>query len=515
MKDNLETLKVFDEIANPIVVLNSLSEVIYYNLSFLTYSKTKPRNYKKKITLGEIFDFADIEISEYISGCINDAKLLKTSEIEFKTIDKTHSSIATISFSPIIINSQNSVVVSFNDVTEEVSLQRKYKENVRVLKESHELLLHEHKLITMGEMAAEMAHEVNNPLAIISGNIQLLEFSLIKKNINEKEKITNVNNAVERIAKIVKGMKGLSRGSGDEESLFDLTTVANETVDLFKSVAKSKFEVVKDYSNEKIEVLGDPVRMQQVLTNLLTNAEDSLENQDKKVITVSIKYCPPSIKLEVSDTGCGIPDELREKIFEGFFTTKEIGKGTGLGMGVISTIVENMNGTLSLDSTVGKGTTFKMRFPIPGDLLINSIDSSIDDSDNVLPLEDFSKIGKILVVEDEEDIREILECFLEDEKADITLVGDAETALEKLKTEDFRIVMTDFRLPGKTGLDLAMDIKSQYADKNISVILVSGSVSTAKKENHKIEFAVFDEVIEKPFTDIEIKNKVKAALKAG
>lgn len=228
---------------------------------------------------------------------------------------------------------------------------------------------HQSKLASIGELSASIAHEINNPLTIALGNLELYQREVKRKNL-ETESLTKFIQkqkvAFDRIKRIVTSLRTYSR-SDENQSLEDfiLKDSLKEVFLLIQDIyKKNNVDLAFNYPDEGIKIHGIPGEFQQVLLNLIKNAKDSLEESEKKEISVSVEVLSPEeLVIKIKDTGSGIDDEIKEKIFEQFFTSKPVGVGTGLGLGICRDIIEHMGGTIRFESEKEIGTTFFIRLP--------------------------------------------------------------------------------------------------------------------------------------------------------
>lgn len=263
------------------------------------------------------------------------------------------------------------------------------------LKSSHEQILHQEKLASIGQLAAGVAHEINNPIGYISSNlgslnryfIKLEEFHskesavfklLDKHEINElnqlkkklkidfiledtKDLIEESVEGIDRIKKIVMGLKNFSRKDQDDFCKANINNCLEDTLHIIWNELKYKVTLKKEF-DDLPQISCYPQQLNQVFMNILINAGHAIEDQG--TITIKTWEENDSIYVRISDTGCGIPQENIDKIFEAFFTTKGPGKGTGLGMSIVAEIIKKHNGKIKVKSEVGKGTEFTLSFPI-------------------------------------------------------------------------------------------------------------------------------------------------------
>ncbi|OPX41411.1 MAG: hybrid sensor histidine kinase/response regulator [Desulfobacteraceae bacterium 4484_190.3] len=225
------------------------------------------------------------------------------------------------------------------------------------------------RLASLGTLAVGVAHEINNPLAIIKESAGWMKLILKKtddagmpRKKDFEMALSKIETGIERARRITHQLLGTVKKSDSVYSEVNLMELANETVQLVGSEAKNKdVEIVKKIDPDMGSIWSDPYRLRQVLINLLTNAVHATGSNGK--ITMSIEPDGENVSIAVSDTGHGIPRENMEKIFEPFFTTKSPGKGTGLGLFVIRGIIDKLGGEISVESQVGEGTSFCITLP--------------------------------------------------------------------------------------------------------------------------------------------------------
>lgn len=227
---------------------------------------------------------------------------------------------------------------------------------------------HAAKLASIGEMAAGVVHEINNPLTIVKSNVKFIK-DILNRNghlsVELIEKIQKVNIATERIIEIVKGLRNFSRSDESQFTNFDFGQLIDETVGLVREIySKEGIHLTyEDNISEPISYHGNRGRIQQVILNLITNAKDATEKNEVRNIEVHFEQKNHSYFISVKDNGSGIPEELRSKIFEPFFTTKEANKGTGIGLAMVQSIVREHHGQIKINSKTGEGTEFLIEFP--------------------------------------------------------------------------------------------------------------------------------------------------------
>jgi two-component system NtrC family sensor kinase len=237
---------------------------------------------------------------------------------------------------------------------------------------SDEVLLHESKMAALGKMAAGVAHEINNPLAVIGEEAGWMKDLLKEEDIAKsqnfqefQESIKKIEYHASRVKKVTHRLLGFARRMEPTVEKVMVNTVLEECVSFLENEARYRnITIEKELSPDIPAIPSDPSQLQQVFLNLLNNSIDAIGKDGR--VTLHTEYQPQSnyIVVKVSDTGPGIPKEVLAKIFDPFFTTKEVGKGTGLGLSISYSIIEKLGGTITVDSQMGQGTTFTIALPI-------------------------------------------------------------------------------------------------------------------------------------------------------
>lgn len=234
-------------------------------------------------------------------------------------------------------------------------------------KELEGLMITSSKMSSLGEMASSIAHEINNPLLIISGRNEMLRWNIENKNF-EVEKLVNLlinqQSAVDRISKIIKSLRRFSRdGSDDPYEKISVKKIIDNTISFcLQKIRNSEIDLHIEPIDSEVKIECQEVQLSQVLLNLINNAVDALSEQNDPKIIIKVDANEQDISITCSDNGSGIPEKVLSKIFKPFYTTKPIGKGTGLGLSLSKEIIETHNGSFSVNIIDGF-TCFKMTLP--------------------------------------------------------------------------------------------------------------------------------------------------------
>ncbi|MEZ0391506.1 MAG: ATP-binding protein [Pseudobdellovibrionaceae bacterium] len=251
-----------------------------------------------------------------------------------------------------------STIVTFSDIGE-------MKKSQKIILEQQSRLEATAKLTALGEMAAGVAHEINNPLAIILGKVFLIRKALQTQKMEPIEEcLEKISKTVERIQRIVKGLQTFATG-GEQDPFqkINLKDLVEDAISYCQDkIERNKVQIQLDF-NEDIALECRPIQMSQVLVNLIQNSCDAIENRDDRWIRIWGRSAHEILVLTVTDSGPGIPEDLQKKLMQPFFTTKEVGKGTGLGLSITKGLINSHMGRFWLNSSAPH-TSFVIELPL-------------------------------------------------------------------------------------------------------------------------------------------------------
>ncbi|HKJ98584.1 MAG TPA: ATP-binding protein [Desulfotignum sp.] len=254
-------------------------------------------------------------------------------------------------------------------------LQKMVEERTRQLKESHEQLLHQDKMASLGKLSSSVVHEINNPVAGILNLVLLSKRILKEDSITESELgvfqqyLDLMETEIRRVTRIIGNLLAFARQSKIEVTRFDVNELIEQTLMINANLLRlNKIRIIEDLERNLPLIKGSEDQIQQVVMNLISNAVESMAQAPRKRLTLKTASTPDknAVKMQITDTGAGIPKAYISKIFEPFFTTKKKGKGVGLGLSVVYGIIEEHGGKMYVDSTEGRGTCFTITLHTAG-----------------------------------------------------------------------------------------------------------------------------------------------------
>jgi two-component system sensor histidine kinase/response regulator len=375
----------------------------------------------------------------------------------------------------------------------------------QTVRQRTEQLLQSEKVATMGSLVAGVAHELNNPLAVLLGQTELLQRAAAGSAVAERAE--KIGTAAERCRRVVKNFLALARQQPPERGYVRVRQVIDEAIELLAYELRTDNVTVTVHAADGLPTLwADAHQLHQVIVNLVANAHQAMrQTPGPRAIAISAQTdaARGEIRLEVADTGPGIPPEFRSKIFEPFFTTKPAGQGTGLGLSLCRGIVEDHGGSIVVDSELGHGTTFTLTLPVTARPAMARGPAADAAPAPVGP-------KRILVVDDERDLAEVLVDVLQRDGHHVDAAFDGADALRRLEREPFDLVVSDTKMPLMDGLELFREIDRRFSALRRRVIFVTGDVLDVEKRQALESIGV--PVLVKPFDLTEVRNLVRRQL---
>ena len=345
-------------------------------------------------------------------------------------------------------------------------------------------LFHAQKMESIGQLAGGIAHDFNNILSSIIGYSKLLRSSISESGQNididrTLDYLDEVVKAGDRAKNLISNMLSFSRGDKAGPRVkqeVDPESVVNEALSMLKTVLPSSLQLQVNRHGQLPKIDVDPLALHQVLMNLLINARDAMDAQGSIDINLYSQSEPFScaschqhiigtyIIFEVKDRGPGIPTENLDSIFEPFYSTKEVGKGTGMGLSIVHGIMHDMKGHISIESSPGIGTTFRLHFPI----VVHEIqiaDEGVSDPDTH---------NVVMLIDDDVPVAKFLTHILEDKEFQVDTFNDPTVALRAFEANQARysVIVTDNMMPGITGEQLVTNIRK--FNKTTPVLMCTG-----------------------------------------
>ena len=375
------------------------------------------------------------------------------------------------------------LVINLIDLSEE---RKQSLERQKLIQESARVS----KLADIGQLAAGMAHELNNPLAIMTGYLEAIEQQLQDSPPDIpalQQSFEPVQNAAQRMSKIVSSMLAKVRNDVQTLSVVSLKKIVDESLMFLEQILKLQ-SIDMDVQIDSAYVNCDQVQIDQIITNIVSNACNALDGRKDPKIRIFSECKNKMVRLAIWNNGDPIPEKTQEKLFTPFFTTKAVGEGTGLGLYMSYQIMKAHHGQLSFESAQGKGTTFFLTFP---------------EAEEVKePIK--KDLIRALVVEDDTFFRKLVCKKLE--KMEIQCIDCRDTfeaeIILKNETEAFHLVLVDYNLPKIKGISLADKLTEVH--KNAKLILMSGALERAELEK-MAKASGFDGYLAKPIVKSELE----------
>ena len=350
--------------------------------------------------------------------------------------------------------------------------------DITELKAAQEQLRQSQKMEALGQLTGGIAHDFNNLLTVVVGGLDLLAKRVEDEKLNRYA--SNALTAAERGARLTGQLLAFSRVQRLEVRATNIAPLIQNMRPLLKNVLGPGIEKRYDLDEEMMPVLADPTQVEVAVLNLAINARDAMPGGG--VLSFATRQVEVSgdpeledgryIELCISDTGVGMPEEVRERAFEPFFTTKEVGKGTGLGLSMVYGMARQSGGIARIDSEPGKGTAVSLYFREAPPVREQASRRDTDESDGAQE----AGGATILVIDDDPDVRAFIGESLAEQGYNVFQANDGRSGLSAYAAEQPDLVVLDFIMPGLSGADVASRILSKQPDQ--AILFVSGYSET-------------------------------------
>ena len=403
---------------------------------------------------------------------------------------------------------QQGLMLYFIDATEQKHMQTQFAQS--------------QKMQAIGQLAGGVAHDFNNLLTAMIGFCDLL-LQRHKPGDQSFNDIMQIKQNGNRAANLVRQLLAFSRQQTLQPVVLNLVDVLSELSNLLRRLIGAQVKLDTNYSRDTGLVKVDQGQLEQVIINLVVNARDAMPQggtvtvnafgveQDKPMLCGQDMMPPGKYSIiRVTDTGTGIPKEIIQRIFEPFFSTKEIGSGTGLGLSTVYGIVRQTGGFINVDSEVGKGSTFTIYFPTHTQEANAPAPTPVDDMREDKPGPDLTGAGTVLLVEDEDAVRVFSSRALRNKGYNVLEARSGEEALEILEKEGSKVdlTVTDVVMPQMDGPTLYKRIREKWP--TMKVVFVSGYTEDRLREQFTSGEVIY--FLPKPFTLKQLASKVKEVL---
>jgi PAS domain S-box-containing protein len=333
------------------------------------------------------------------------------------------------------------------------------------------------RMASLGTLAAGIAHEINNPLTYVIGNLELVAEAVGATDDEDLAgALADAADGAERVRKIVNGLRSFSRSEEEKRVAIDVRSSLQAAIRLTANEVRHRARMVSELG-EVPQVVADDGKLTQVFINLIVNAAHAIaagKSDEHRITARSFTDGDGRAVVEISDTGSGMPPEVLARVFDPFFTTKDVGEGTGLGLSICHGIIEGLGGQISIDSTPGQGTT--VRVAIPG---VVAAPVEAPTAQSAEPAARAAR-HRVMVIDDEPLVAEML-CRTLRRDHEITVESCGKDALERIAGgARFDAIVSDVMMPNMTGLELLEELLVMAPDQARKIIFLSGGVFSAQ-----------------------------------
>ncbi len=378
-----------------------------------------------------------------------------------------------------------------------------------------EQLLMSERMASMGTLAAGVAHEINNPLSVVAGNLHILRSDLedlsrdadglggeLRPRLASlRDALRDAEEASERVRSIVRDLRVFSRPEDDRREALDIHRVLESSLRMARNELRQRARVVLKFGKVP-PVDGNDGRLGQVFLNLIVNAAHAIPEGrvDQNTITVATRSEGTMVLVEVSDTGTGIPPEVLPRIYDAFFTTKPIGVGTGLGLAICHRLITAMKGRIEVETRIGEGTTFRVFLP-------RARSGRTQETPVAPPAPSVpGRACSVLIVEDEPALGRVLGRLLAPHR--VTAVTRAQEALARLRSgESFQLILCDLMMPEMTGMDFYAELVKTDQAAADRIVFMSGGAFTVSARSFLENIS--NQHLDKPIDTVRLRRLVE------
>ena len=383
--------------------------------------------------------------------------------------------------------------VGFAKITRDATEKKKAEME---LEKAREALFQSQKLQALGELTGGIAHDFNNLMTVIAGSADFLRRNRDMPEAKKLNYIDGILETVERATTLTSQLLTFGRRQTVKPRVLSIAERLESARTLLGRTLGSKYGIAVEPVEPGLKVEVDPAQFEAAIVNAVVNARDAMPNGGKIVLAASLEPGAPGlVRISITDNGMGMPDRVKDRAFDPFFTTKEVGKGTGLGLSQIHGFAAQAGGSAEIDSREGQGTTVSIILPA-SDKPVESV-TATDSSRKALPS------LKVLVVEDNDQVRAFTRDLLRDGGCEVVEAKDASDALAQLDGEGVDLMLTDVVMPGKSGVELANEVRK--LKPGLPIVIMTGY------SDQLVENAAEFPFIAKPFTFPELEEVMATA----
>jgi len=493
--------RLVDNMLDLVCLINSEGIIQYANEIHERILGIKPEKLKGR----NIFDLVHEQDRDDFMENIQFSKEAEHKRFEFRLNNSEGTPVWVETFGAFILDDKETVedalfVLASRDITERRALENNLRQS--------------QKMEAVGLLAGGVAHDFNNLLTVINGYTDIM-LSKVKPDETIYNYLQQVKKSGQRASSLTRQLLAFSRRQILQPEVINLNKLTQDMEKMLRRLVREDIEFITYYDESLKLIQADPGQVEQILLNLVVNASDAMPSGGKLIIETKNEYLDENyvanetiakagdyVRLTVSDNGIGMDKETRERIFEPFYTTKESGKGTGLGLATVYGIVKQSHGAIWVYSELGRGTTFKVYLPVADKQAATQAEKPRES--------DVKGKESILVIEDDNAVRRMTVEGLKDLGYHVYDVEDGPKGIDLVKEngKTIDLLLTDVVMPNMSGREVADTIKPMVP--NIKVLFMSGYT-----DNDIVHHGVLQEginFIQKPFTVMGLARKIRQVL---